>query len=96
MTLTSNVKPAVVGADGGSLYLVDGLVNKQGPNYALAKRMQHWRAVVARQEYRCKVSSNIAPSTATASVVSNRLFAMAYGGMHFFQPMEVSIATGER
>ncbi|CAM9418525.1 unnamed protein product [Ectocarpus fasciculatus] len=89
MTLTSNVKPAVVGADGGSLYLVDGLVNKQGPNYALAKRMQHWRAVVARQEYRCKVSSNIAPSTATASVVSNRLFAMAYGGMHFFQPMEV-------
>ncbi|CAM9722471.1 unnamed protein product, partial [Hapterophycus canaliculatus] len=88
-TLTSNVKPAVRTADGSSLYLVDGLVNKQGPNYALAKRMQHWRAVVARQESRCKVSSNIAPSTATASVVSNRLFAMAYGGMHFFQPMEV-------
>eukprot|EP00752_Nemacystus_decipiens_P001371 g1359.t2 len=89
MTLTSNVKPAVVAADGSSLHLVDGLVNAQGPNYALAKRMQHWRAVVARQEYRCMVSSNIAPSTATASVVSNRLFAMAYGGMRFFQPMEV-------
>ena len=89
MTLTSNVKPAVVAADGSSLYLVDGLVNAQGPNYALAKRMQHWRAVVARQEYRCMVSSNIAPSTATASVVSNRLFAMAYGGMRFFRPMEV-------
>ncbi|CAM9876612.1 unnamed protein product [Scytosiphon promiscuus] len=88
-SLTSNVKPAVKTEDGSSLYLVDGLVNKQGPNYALAKRMQHWRAVVARQEYRCKVSSNIAPSTATASVVSNRLFAMAYGGMHFFRPMEV-------
>lgn len=91
MTLTSNVKPPVVSADGTSLYLVDGLVNKQGPNYALAKRMQHWRAVVARQEYQCKVSSNIAPSTATASVVSNKLFAMAYEGMPFFRPMEVCV-----
>lgn len=89
MSLISNVKPPVVSADGTKYYLVDGLVNKQGPNYALAKRMQHWRAVVARQEYRCRVSSNIAPSTATASVVSNRLFAMAYEGMPFFRPMEV-------
>lgn len=89
MSLISNVKPPVVSADGTNYYLVDGLVNKQGPNYALAKRMQHWRAVVARQEYRCRVSSNIAPSTATASVVSNRLFAMAYEGMPYFRPMEV-------
>lgn len=88
-SLVSNVKKPVVSADGSRFYLVDGLVNKQGPNYALAKRMQHWRAVVARQEYQCRVSSNIAPSTATASVVSNRLFAMAYGGMKFFKPMEV-------
>lgn len=88
-TLTSNVKKPVLSADGSTFYLVDGLVNKQGPNYALAKRMQHWRAVVAREEYQCRVSSNIAPSTATASVVSNRLFAMAYGGMRFFKPMEV-------
>lgn len=89
LSLVSNVKKPVVSADGSNFYLVDGLVNKQGPNYALAKRMQHWRAVVARQEYRCRVSSNIAPSTATASVVSNKLFAMAYGGMRFFKPMEV-------
>lgn len=87
--LVSNVKRAETAADGRKFYLVDGLVNKQGPNYALAKRMQHWRAVVAREEHRCRVSSNIAPSTATASVVSNRLFAMAYGGMAFFKPMEV-------
>lgn len=87
--LDSNVKPAVESENGSSFYLVDGLVNKQGPNYALAKRMQHWRVVVARQEYHCWVSSNIAPSTATASVVSNKLFAMAYGGMRFFRPMEV-------
>lgn len=87
--LVSNLKRPVKTADGSELYLVDGLVNKQGPNYALAKRMQHWRAVTAREEHRCFVSSNIAPSTATASVVSNRLFAMAYGGMSFFKPMEV-------
>lgn len=35
------------------------------------------------------VSSNIAPSTATASVTSNRLFALAYQGFHFFKPLEV-------
>ncbi|CAM9178282.1 unnamed protein product, partial [Choristocarpus tenellus] len=83
--LIPNPKPAVSSASGDSrFYIVDGLVNKQGPNYALAKRMQHWRAVVAREEHCCRVSSNIAPSTATASVVSNKLFAMAYGGMHHF------------
>lgn len=74
---------------GDTYYLVDGLVNRQGPNYALAKRIQHWRAVTSRVQHKCTVSSNIAPSTATASVTSNRLFAMAYGGMHWFKPIEV-------
>ncbi|CAN0039667.1 unnamed protein product [Discosporangium mesarthrocarpum] len=89
-SLTSNVKrPVPSQGGGGAFYVVDGLVNKQGPNYALAKRIQHWRAVVAREEQRCRVSSNVAPSTATASVTSNFLFALAYGGMHYFRPMEV-------
>jgi hypothetical protein len=35
----------------------------QGPNYILAKRIQHWRAVIARNDQKCVVSSNIAPST---------------------------------
>ena len=35
------------------------------------------------------ISSNIAPSTATASVVHNAQFAAAYGGMHLFEPIEV-------
>lgn len=86
--LKQNALP-LVGSDGGQEYaLVDGLVVPQGPNYALAKRIQHWRAMIARSEGHV-VSSNIAPSTATASVVSNKLFAMAYGGMHHFKPMEV-------
>ena len=32
-----------------SFYLVDGIVTAQGPNYALAKRIQHWRVIVARE-----------------------------------------------
>lgn len=35
------------------------------------------------------VSSNIAPSTATLSVVSNRTFGWAYGGMPYFKPYEI-------
>eukprot|EP01126_Amoeba_proteus_P006512 TRINITY_DN1227_c0_g1_i1.p1 TRINITY_DN1227_c0_g1~~TRINITY_DN1227_c0_g1_i1.p1 ORF type:complete len:579 (-),score=101.90 TRINITY_DN1227_c0_g1_i1:139-1875(-) len=68
--------------------LVDGLVVAQGPNYALAKRMQHWRAIVARHSG-FAVSTNIAPSTSTKSVVSNQQFAAAYKGMHHYKPMEI-------
>jgi hypothetical protein len=73
---------------GKTLKIVDGLSVAQGPNYALAKRLQHWRAQVAYQNGHT-VSSNIAPSTATLSVVSNRTFGWAYGGMPYFQPYEI-------
>lgn len=70
------------------MYLVDGIVSAQGPNYALAKRIQHWRAMVAYDAGHV-VASNVAPSTATKSVVHASTFAAAYGGMHNFPPMEV-------
>jgi len=70
------------------VYLVDGTVAAQGPNYILAKRLQHWRAIVEFSKGHT-ISSNIAPSTATASVVHNAQFAAAYGGMHLIRPMEV-------
>ena len=73
------------------IYLVDGTVSDQGPNYILAKRLQHWRAAVEFSQGHT-ISSNIAPSTATASVVHNAQFAAAYGGMHVFAPMEVMYA----
>jgi hypothetical protein len=41
------------------------------------------------QEAGCIVSSNIAPSTSTVSVTSNKMFAWAYGGMPTFKPMEI-------
>mmetsp|Transcript_28125 Transcript_28125/g.90666 ORF Transcript_28125/g.90666 Transcript_28125/m.90666 type:complete len:799 (-) Transcript_28125:124-2520(-) len=65
------------------LYMVDGLSVAQGPNYALAKRLQHWRACLAYAKG-FTASSTVAPSTATISVIHNKTFAWAYGGMPEF------------
>lgn len=61
----------------------DALVPQQGPNYALAKRVQRWRATAAR-DAGTTVSLNVAPATRTASVVKNRALAAAYAGAHRF------------
>ena len=61
----------------------DSLVAQQGPNYALAKRLQRWRASVARDSG-STVSLNVAPPTRTRSVVKNRALAAAYAGAHRF------------
>jgi hypothetical protein len=68
------------GADPG---INDSLVAQQGPNYALAKRLQRWRATVARRDG-ATVSINIAPPTRTRSVLKNRALAAAYAGAHRF------------
>jgi len=64
------------GADPG---VCDSLIPQQGPNYALAKRVQRWRATVARDSGAC-VSLNVAPPTRTRSVLKNRALAAAYVG----------------
>jgi hypothetical protein len=86
--LRNNAPDAFHGLDGKEFHYVNGISVAQGPNYALAKRMQHWRAIIARSKG-CIVSSNIAPSTSTVSVVHNRTFAWAYEGMPFFKPFEI-------
>jgi hypothetical protein len=58
-------------------------VPQQGPNYALAKRLQRWRACVARAGG-STVSMNVAPPTRTRSVLKNRALAAAYAGAHRF------------
>ena len=68
------------GADPG---INDSLVPQQGPNYALAKRLQRWRATVAR-DAGTTVSLHVAPPTRTRSVVKNRALAAAYAGAHRF------------
>jgi hypothetical protein len=70
-------------APGSDPGLNDSLVPQQGPNYALAKRLQRWRATVARQDG-ITVSLNVAPPTRTRSVVKNRALAAAYAGAHRF------------
>jgi hypothetical protein len=70
----------VPGADPG---VNDSLVPQQGPNYALAKRLQRWRATVARAAG-TTVSLHVAPPTRTRSVVKNRALAAAYAGAHRF------------
>eukprot|EP00998_Keelungia_sp_KM082_P008786 NODE_496_length_1870_cov_37.802065_g489_i0.p2 GENE.NODE_496_length_1870_cov_37.802065_g489_i0~~NODE_496_length_1870_cov_37.802065_g489_i0.p2 ORF type:complete len:459 (+),score=141.21 NODE_496_length_1870_cov_37.802065_g489_i0:398-1774(+) len=83
-----NISRPVEAEDGDQHIVVDAIVVEQGPNYILSKRLQHWRAVLARANGHI-VSANVAPSTATVSVVHNRQFKWAYGGMPNFKPVEI-------
>ncbi|MDP2434548.1 MAG: hypothetical protein Q8P67_02275 [archaeon] len=101
LRLRKNVQPPVKAADGSLQFYVDGIVPDQGFNYAISKRMQHWRCVVARSLGHT-TSSHIAPSTATISVLKNRTFAWAYDGLPvvcptieiFMQETSNSVMTG--
>ncbi|AYY14064.1 hypothetical protein EF847_16525 [Actinobacteria bacterium YIM 96077] len=68
------------GADPG---ICDSLVPQQGPNYALAKRLQRWRATTAHA-HGATVSLNVAPPTRTRSVTKNRALSAVYAGAHRF------------
>jgi hypothetical protein len=63
--------------------VIDALVVEQGPNYALAKRLQQWRATVARADGQ-HVAFNVAPSTSTHSVVKNPALKAGFDGAHHF------------
>ena len=78
-----HIEALVDAADGSRWGVVDALVIEQGPNYALAKRLQQWRAIVARAEGRV-ASIHVAPSTTTASVVSNPALAAGFRGAKAF------------
>lgn len=66
-----------------SYAIADCIVVEQGPNYALAKRLQQWRATLARHQGQ-QVSINIAPSTTTHSVTKNPLLKAAFSGASLF------------
>ncbi|MGH2710304.1 MAG: hypothetical protein ACRDH9_03755 [Actinomycetota bacterium] len=78
------------GEDGKRWGIVDCLVGQQGANYALAKTLQRWRAVTAREDGTL-VSANVAPATRTKSVTKNKALAAAYRGagaygLEIFEP----------
>jgi hypothetical protein len=68
---------------GTRMGVVDALVIQQGPNYALAKRLQQWRATVAQAAGQTVVF-NVAPSTTTQSVVKNPALKAGFDGAHHF------------
>jgi hypothetical protein len=70
-------------AQGPAYGLVDSIVVEQGPNYALAKRLQQWRALLARDAGH-RSSINVAPSTTTASVIKNPALAAGFAGADAF------------
>jgi hypothetical protein len=69
-----------------SLPILNGLVNFQGPNYALAKTMQTWRCMVAHASG-AKVSAPPAPGTRTDSVLHSSEAAAFLEGLQFVPPM---------
>lgn len=84
---------ALYQSDNGKEYgIADCLVIEQGPNYALAKRIQQWRATLARHKGQ-HVSINIAPSTTTHSVTKNPLLKAAFNGASLFDVEAFEPAT---
>ncbi len=78
-----NYVDMLTAAGGVRVGIADCLVKQQGPNYALAKRLQRWRASVAREQG-VVTSINVAPPTRTRSVLRNRVLAAAYAGASRF------------
>jgi len=74
--------------ESGGFKIINSIEPMQGPSYILAKRMQHWRSVVARADGHV-VSTNVSPTTATVSVMLKPTIVAAIGGMHIFKPVEV-------
>lgn len=78
-----NYTGLVTTREGVTLGVADSLVRQQGQNYALAKRLQRWRATVARETGHV-TSVNVAAPTRTRSVLRNRALAAAYAGARRF------------
>lgn len=69
--------------EGRGYALVDSMVLQQGPNYALAKRLQHWR-MISEEARGTRVSINVAPSTTTRSVTRNPALKAAFSSASMF------------
>mmetsp|Transcript_25015 Transcript_25015/g.35841 ORF Transcript_25015/g.35841 Transcript_25015/m.35841 type:complete len:581 (+) Transcript_25015:116-1858(+) len=64
----------------------NGLSETQGPNYALSKCMQQWRAMLANSQGHI-VSANVSPPAKTQSMVSHSQIAKWLDGLQAFPPM---------
>lgn len=80
----SNTKQLIESDNGQQYGISDCMVIEQGPNYALAKRLQQWFAISTRASGQ-KTVINIAPSTTTHSVVKNPILKAAFSGADLFK-----------
>ena len=78
-----NYEVTIPDENGREWGISDSLVPIQGPNYALAKSLQRWRAVIAK-DGGVLTSANVAPATNTRSVVKNKILASVYRGAPSF------------
>ncbi len=88
-------RSTVKDSSGRELGVADTLIVQQGPNYALAKRLQRWRAITARYDGVWS-SAHIAPPSRTKSVTKNRILGAAYTGssrlgVEAFEPATSSV-----
>ena len=90
--LVPNYRETVRTDDGDDVGIADGLILQQGPNYALAKRLQRWRADVAHDDGAFS-ALHVAPPTRTRSVLHNRVIAAAYAGASLFDVETFEPAT---
>ncbi|MFN3374681.1 MAG: hypothetical protein ACK44M_14085, partial [Chloroflexus sp.] len=81
--LQPHVRELITSTNGKRYGIVDCLFLEQGPNYALAKRLQQWRAIIARAGGQ-RVSMNVAPATMTQSVIKNPALRAGYNGASLF------------
>ncbi len=81
--LQPHVRGLLDGGNGKRYGIVDGIFIEQGPNYALAKRLQQWRAITARAAGQ-RVAINVTPSTMTRSVIKNPALKAGYDGADLF------------
>lgn len=81
--MVPNYRETVLTDDGREVGIADSLVLQQGPNYALAKRIQRWRAIVTNADGAFG-AVHVAPPTRTRSVLKSRVLAAAYAGASLF------------
>lgn len=81
--LRPHIAGLITSSNGKRYGIADSIVIEQGPNYALAKRIQQWRALVARAAGH-RVAVNVAPATLTQSVIKNPALKAGYKGASLF------------
>ena len=83
--------PFVAAADGSAERVVmNGLASLQGPNYALAKYLQRWQAIVARHKG-CAVSITCGPGAKTASIMHSPTLAIMMNNLDATAPPNMAM-----